>query len=77
MPEDASTWIVMLRDLSAAVQVRGEATVLAGLVLEAQSGMVLAAKVAIVGISGEIIAGVGLREHWPREAPEADGRRGR
>ncbi len=36
----------MLRDLSAAVQVRGEATVLAGLVLEAQSGMVLAAKVA-------------------------------
>ncbi len=46
MPEDASTWIVMLRDLSATVQVRGEPMVVASLVLEAKSGMVLAAKVA-------------------------------
>ena len=35
----------------------------------------LGAKVAAIGLDGEIIAGVGLRAHWPTEAAEADARR--
>jgi len=46
VPDDASTGIVMLRDLSAAVEVGGDPTVWASLVLDRQSGLVLAAKVA-------------------------------
>jgi hypothetical protein len=35
----------------------------------------LAARVVAIGMSGNIIAGVGLRAHWPREAAEQDARR--
>lgn len=36
----------------------------------------LAARVAAIGVTGDIIAGVGLREHWPDESTRTEGRMG-
>ncbi|MGH9087096.1 MAG: hypothetical protein ACRDYZ_03150 [Acidimicrobiales bacterium] len=49
MPGQSQTWIVMLRDVSASVQVEGEPVVVASLVLEAETGLVLGVRVASGG----------------------------
>ncbi|MDQ6837934.1 MAG: hypothetical protein M3137_06250 [Actinomycetota bacterium] len=49
MPEDLRTWIVMLRDVSDAVQVEGEPVLMVSLVLDAESGLALGTKVGSDG----------------------------
>lgn len=49
MRDNESTWIVMRRDLSATVPVAEEPVVMASLVVEAQTGLVLGARVAAGG----------------------------
>jgi hypothetical protein len=46
MPEFGRTWIVLLRDVSHAVRIAGQDTVLASLVLHAETGLILGAFVA-------------------------------
>lgn len=57
MPAEERTWIVMLRDVSESVRVRGEPVVMAGLVLDMGTGLVLG---QAVGTTGQGVLGQAL-----------------
>lgn len=51
MPENLRTWIVLLRDVSHSVRVKGQPVVMVGLVLDAETGLALGSTVGVDGPS--------------------------